>query len=117
MTIQRFQTTERSSQAVSSNGLIFLAGQVARDKPYASVADQTRNVLDRIDALLNATGSDRSHLINATIWLADIRAFAEMNAVWVGWLPAGAAPARAVVESRLAYPEFAVEIAIVAARR
>ncbi len=115
MTIQRMHTTERSSQIVKHGGVVYLAGQVARDAPGAPIERQTENVLARIDALLAEAGADKSRLLNATIWLADPREFPQMNAIWSAWLPAGTAPARAVVEARLAYPEFRVEIAVIAA--
>lgn len=108
MTIQRMHTTERSSQIVAHGGTVYLAGQVARDAP-------AETVLERIDTLLAEAGTNKSRLLNATIWLADPREFLRMNAIWSAWLPAGTAPARAVVEARLAYPEFRVEIAVIAA--
>lgn len=115
MTIQRFDTGARMSQAVLHGGFAFLAGQVAEDAPGASVTEQTANILARIDALLHRIGSRRENILSATIWLADIAGFAEMNAVWDAWVPQGHAPARATVEARLAAPQFAVEIGIVAA--
>lgn len=117
MTIERFETGPRMSQAVVFGGFAFLAGQVAVDAPGASVTEQTKNILDRIDTLLERIGSDRSKILSATIWLSDISAFSHMNAVWDAWVPEGHAPARATVEARLADPQFAVEIAIVAAER
>ncbi|MGO8656238.1 Rid family hydrolase, partial [Rhizobium ruizarguesonis] len=60
-------------------------------------------------------GSNRTRILSATIWLADISSFEEMNTVWDAWVPAGHAPARATVQARLAGPEFAVEIGIIAA--
>lgn len=115
MTIQRMHTTERSSQIVAHGGTVYLAGQVARDAPDAPIERQTETVLERIDTLLAEAGTNKSRLLNATIWLADPREFLRMNAIWSAWLPAGTAPARAVVEARLAYPEFRVEIAVIAA--
>ena len=116
MTIQRIQTNKRMSQIVIHGDTIYLAGQVALDKPGTSFAEQTRNILDRIDALLKEAGSDKSKLLSATIWLADMRGFEDMNAVWDTWLPEGAAPARATVEAKLATPAFTVEIGIIAAK-
>ena len=52
MTIQRIQTNKRMSQIVIHGDTIYLAGQVALDKPGTSFAEQTRNILDRIDALI-----------------------------------------------------------------
>lgn len=105
MTIERLDTNPRMSQAVIHGNLVFLAGQVAQDAPGASAAEQTRDILTRIDALLARAGSDRTKILSATIWLADIRDFAAMNEVWDAWVPSGHAPARACVESRLAAPQ------------
>ena len=114
MTIQRIQTGPRMSQAVIHNKTVYLAGQVA---PGASVAIQTREILAGIDALLKEAGTDKSRLLSATIWLTDMAAFAEMNAVWQAWVVAGATPARATVMSaHLASSEFKIEIAVIAAK-
>jgi enamine deaminase RidA (YjgF/YER057c/UK114 family) len=102
------------SQAVAHGGLVFLAGQVAAD-PAQDIAGQTRQILGQIDALLAEAGSDKSRILSATIWLADISTFAEMNSVWDAWVIPGSTPARATVEARLAGPDFKVEIAAVAA--
>jgi enamine deaminase RidA (YjgF/YER057c/UK114 family) len=115
MSIKRIQPGTRMSQAVVCNGIAFLAGQVAADKPGAAVAEQTRNILDRIDALLKEAGTDKTKLLTANIWLADIGSFAEMNGVWDAWVAPGCAPARATVESKLASPQYTVEIAVTAA--
>ena len=116
MSIQRMHTNKRMSQIVVHGDTIYLAGQVALDKPGASFAEQTRNILERIDALLAEAGSDSSKLLSATIWLADMRGFEEMNGVWDAWVPEGCAPARATVEAKLATPQFTVEIGVVAAK-
>ena len=113
MTIQRIQTHNRMSQAVVANGFIFLAGQVATDTAE-DVAGQTRQILTKIDALLAEINSDKTKIVQATIWLADHKTFAEMNTVWDAWVPEGHAPARACVESALAFPPYTVEIGVVA---
>ena len=113
--IQRFETGTRMSQAVVHGGFVFLAGQVALDAPGATVAEQTRNILARIEALLAQAGSGRQNILSATIWLSNMASFEEMNGVWDAWVPPGQAPARATVEARLAAPHFAVEIGIIAA--
>ena len=112
MNIQRFDPGARMSQAVVYNGFVFLAGQVGSG---ASVTEQTRDILASIDSLLSRAGSDKTKLLSATIWLTDMSTFGEMNAVWEAWMPAGQAPARATVESRLAGPQYFVEIGIIAA--
>jgi enamine deaminase RidA (YjgF/YER057c/UK114 family) len=116
MTIERIEPGKRLSQAVAYGNLVFLAGQVALDKPGASMAEQTKNILDRIDALLAKAGTDKSKILSANIWITDMRQFDEMNKVWDAWVPNGCAPARATVEARLATPDYCVEIMVVAAR-
>jgi enamine deaminase RidA (YjgF/YER057c/UK114 family) len=116
LTIERIDTNRRMSQAVIHGGMVFLAGQVSKNKAGASVAEQTQDILAEIDRLLAQAGTDKSRLLSASIWLTDIRAFNEMNEVWDEWLPQGAAPARATVEARLAAPQFNVEIMVTAAR-
>jgi len=116
MTIRRLETGPRMSQAVIHNGVVYLAGQVADSAKGKSVAEQTREILGKIDRMLAEAGSDKTKILSATIYLADIGAFAEMNAVWDAWVAAGQAPARATVEAKLAAPAFTVEIACIAAR-
>ncbi|AYD04424.1 RidA family protein [Neorhizobium sp. NCHU2750] len=112
--ITRFGTGPRMSQAVTYGNLVFLAGQVALRAPGASVADQTADILARTDELLAEAGSDKSKLLSASIWLTDIETFNEMNTVWDAWVAPGNTPARACVESKLAAPQFTVEIAVIA---
>lgn len=116
MEIKRIEVGARMSQAVVHGDTVYLAGQVAVDKPGASVTDQTRNIVERIDRFLKEAGSSKSRLLTATIWLSDIGDFAEMNAVWDAWVAEGDTPCRACVESKLASPDFTVEIQVVAAR-
>src|SRR3954454_4756705 len=116
MTITRIGVGPRMSKAVIHGETIYLAGQVADKTAGGSVADQTREILGIIDAILQEAGSDRSRLLSATIYLPDISSFAEMNAVWDGWVAQGHTPARATVEAKLAAPKYAVEIACIAAK-
>lgn len=102
------------SQAVIHGDTVYLAGQVGA--PGKSVTEQTQVVLAQIDALLAETGSAKSRVLSATIWLADMADFAEMNAVWDAWIGGQDAPARATGEAKLATPDYKVEIIIVAAR-
>ena len=111
--ITRHDTGKRMSQAVVHNGTIYLAGQVGA--PGESVAAQTTAILEQIDTLLARCGSDKTKILQAVIWLASMDDFAEMNGVWDAWVAPGHAPARACGESRLATPDYTVEIIIVAA--
>ena len=114
--ITRFETGPRMSQMVTYGETVYTAGQVALGAAGASVTEQTKDILGRIDALLEAAGSDKTKILTATIWLSNMDTFAEMNAVWDAWVPAGNTPCRACVESRLASPDFTVEIQVIAAR-
>lgn len=113
--ITRLETGARMSEAVVYNGLIFLAGQIGA--PGASVREQTEAALAEVDRLLAAAGSDKTRILSAQIWLADIADFAEMNAVWDGWVAPGHTPARATGESKLAAPDYKVEVIVVAAAK
>lgn len=110
--IKRIETGPRMSQAVIANGFVFLAGQVG--EPGTSVTDQTKAVLAQIDALLAEAGTDKTRIVSAQIWMADMAEFAEMNAVWDAWVPQGHTPARATGESALATPDYKVEIIVTA---
>ncbi len=112
--IQRLEAGPRMSEATVHGGLVYLAGQVPEDAT-ADIAGQTRQVLEAIDALLAQAGSDRSRILRAQIYLADIADFAGMNAVWDRWVVPGQAPARATVEARLAQPDWKIEIVVTAA--
>ncbi len=113
--IKRIKTTERSSAIVINNGIVYLSGQVAED-PDADIQEQTRSTLARVDALLAEAGSDRSHLLSATIYLRDIdNHFALMNEVWNDWVPTGHGPARACVQAHLGRTALLVEVCVIAA--
>lgn len=112
---KRLGVGPRMSQAVIHGDTVYLAGQVA-DKPVPSVAQQTKQVLAKIDKLLKAAGTDKSKILSANIWLTDLRRFDEMNKEWDAWVSPGNTPARATVEARLAGLDYLVEIMVQAAR-
>lgn len=111
--ITRIGTGKRMSEGVCYNGIIWVAGQVGN--PGDSVADQTATCLAEVDRILAAAGTDKTRVLSAQIWMADIAAFAEMNAVWDAWVPEGQTPARATGEAKLAAPAYLVEIIVTAA--
>lgn len=113
--IKRWHPTARMNQMVAYNGLVFTAGQVAEENAGKSVAEQTAEILRNIDSLLAEAGTDKSRILSTTIYLADIASFGEMNQVWDGWVAPDGKPVRATVEARLAGPQYAVEIAVIAA--
>ena len=112
--VQRFEIGARMSEMAVHNGVCYLAGQVAVGGA-ADIAGQTREVLAAIDRLLALAGSDKTRILRAQIYLADIADFPGMNAVWDGWVVAGQTPPRATVQAALARPEWKVEIVVTAA--
>jgi enamine deaminase RidA (YjgF/YER057c/UK114 family) len=112
MSIARYEVGARLSQAVKHGDTIYIAGQVAEAN---GVKAQTEAILKKIDAALKHFGSDKTKLLSATVYIADMGTFAEMNAAWDAWVPAGHTPARATVETKLATPKYLVEIAGIAA--
>lgn len=112
--IKRLETGPRMSQAVVHGNTVYLAGQVA-DDPSVDVAGQARQILASIDKLLAAAGTDKTRILSATIYLAEIGTFAQMNSAWDAWVPQGHTPARATVEAKLAAPQYQVEIQVIAA--
>lgn len=114
MSIERQEIKQRMSRIVIHQGTVYLCGQVCADATQG-ITEQTQTMLDKVDALLLQAGSDREHLLSATIYVRDMKDFAAMNAVWDAWIPEGHAPARACVEARMARPELLVEISVIAA--
>ena len=115
MTIQRFHVGARLSEMAIFNNVIYLAGQVA-DDPTQDITSQTKQVLAAIDRHLAEAGSDKTRILSATIFVADMAEFPAMNVVWDAWVVQGQTPPRATVEAKLAKPKYRVEIQIVAAR-
>ena len=113
--IKRIKVGARMSQAVVYGGICSTADQVALNAAGEDAAAQTTDILNSIDALLAEAGTDKSNLLTATIWLADMADFQAINDVWDAWVVEGATPTRACVESKLAAPQFTVEIAVTAA--
>ena len=113
MSIRRIGTGPRMSDIVIHGNTVYLAGQVGA--PGESVTSQTKSILATIDALLAQAGTDKTKILQAIIWLADMSTFQEMNAVWDAWVPQGNTPARATGEAKLATTDYKVEIIITAA--
>jgi enamine deaminase RidA (YjgF/YER057c/UK114 family) len=104
------------SQTIIHGEVVYLAGQVASRTAGGSVTDQTTEILGQIDKLLAEAGTDKSRVLQATIWLADIAYYAEMNQVWDAWVTQEQTPTRACVGAALAGPAYSVEIRVVAAK-
>ena len=111
--IVRISPGPRMSAAVVHNGTVYLAGQVG--ETGTNVTEQTRECLAEVDRLLAEAGTDKSRILSAQIWLADVSTVAEMNAVWSDWVVPGHTPARATGESKLVDPRYLVEVLVIAA--
>jgi enamine deaminase RidA (YjgF/YER057c/UK114 family) len=115
MSIVRHDPSSILSQAVEHGDTVYLAGVVAKDLGK-DVKGQTREILDELDRLLAKSGSNKSRVLQAQIWVTDIRNRAPMNEVWTAWVDAKNLPARACVEAKLADPRALVEIMVIAAK-
>ena len=112
--IQRFECGPRMSEMTIHNGVAYLAGQVPEDTG-AGIVGQTEQVLQAIDDLLKLATTDKTNILRAEIFLADMADFAGMNEAWDKWVAQGATPARATVQAKLARPEWKIEIVVTAA--
>ncbi len=110
--IIRTEPNKILAKAVEYHGFVFVQGCTAHDLSK-DITGQTREVLDSIDAILETHGTDKTRLLQAQIWLKDIRDRDAMNAVWSEWLPEAGAPARACVQANMADPRHLVEIMVV----
>jgi enamine deaminase RidA (YjgF/YER057c/UK114 family) len=114
MTIERIGTTHRFSDVVIHGNTVYIV-----EVPQLLAADittQTREVLASVENLLTQAGSNKSNLLQVTIYLTDMVDYDAMNAVWDEWVPEGTAPVRACVSARLANPSYRIEAVVVAAR-
>lgn len=115
MSIKRIGVAARYSDAVIHGNTVYLAGHVPEESKGQNISAQTQDVLNQIDETLHDCGTDKTKILSATIYLADMKNFAGMNAVWDQWVAQGHTPARATVEAKLASPDYAIEIVMVAA--
>lgn len=113
--VSRIGVAARYSDLVILGDTAYFSGYVPETTLEQSVTEQTRDVLEQIDQSLKEIGSDRSKLLHATIWLADMNSYDAVNAVWDAWVLPGHAPARVCVEAKLADPRYRLEIQVIAA--
>ena len=117
--ITRLHTDDpRASSVVIHNGVVRLSGQVGiiANLGKSGLEQQVRETLDKIEKLLADAGTDKSRILEARIWLKDIKTdFAAMNTIWNAWVDPNCKGVRYCVESALAREALLVEIQIVAA--
>ena len=111
--IVRKHVTERMSKIVIHNDIVYLCGQVGM--PDTPLQNQAKEMLSRVDQLLEEAGTDKSRMLSATVYLSDIRYFTDFNEIWDEWVAPGTAPARACVEARMAHPGLFCEVSVVVA--
>jgi enamine deaminase RidA (YjgF/YER057c/UK114 family) len=126
MTIQRIGSTEGLkdvfgvkvvpviSLVVVHKGIVSTCGVTA--EPTGDVKVQTKKVLASIDGLLEKAGTDKSKLLTAQVWLADMQDFEEHNSIWNEWVDRQNPPVRACVQTPLWRPDILVEIMVTAAQ-
>lgn len=115
MTITRNDINKLMSRTVEYNGIVSVCGLTADDRS-ASMKDQTKAILAKIDALLEKAGTNKSRLLTATIYLSDMSQKEQMNEAWIGWIDASNPPTRATVGTVLGTPDTLVEIVVTAAK-
>lgn len=107
------------NQATVVNGLVYTAGQIAIDPStnevvHGDVQAQTRLVMNNLKAVLEAAGSDFSHVIKTTIFIKDMNDFAKINAVYAEFFDEATAPSRSTVEVSRLPKDVLVEIDCIA---
>lgn len=112
--IKRINVEKRYSDVAVYNGVAYLAGQVPHNAD-ADIVGQTRQVLQLIDQLLADSGTDKSKILMAQIFLSDLADYDGMNSAWDEWVAVNNAPPRATVQAKLAHPLWKVEIVVTAA--
>ncbi|MGY3487979.1 enamine deaminase RidA (YjgF/YER057c/UK114 family) [Bradyrhizobium sp. USDA 4011] len=113
--IERIEFDTRIHHAVTYNGIVYLTGQVGTPGAGAGAADQTREILAKIDRLLALAGTDKTRILNVILWLDDLRHFDDVNKVWDAWVSKEHAPARSTGQARMTKPGMLVEIIVTAA--
>jgi len=112
--IRRLDQSARRSRALIHNGIVYLSGQVP-DRRSEGIAQQSQQVLDKIDALLEEAGTHKSRILSAQIWLKSMDDFKQFNEVWDAWVVPEQTPTRSCGRVEMNDPACLVEITVVAA--
>jgi 2-iminobutanoate/2-iminopropanoate deaminase len=101
-----------------ANGFVFVSGQVPFDPATGQVvpgdvAEQAKQVLENVKAVLEAAGSTLGQVVKTTIYMTDLNGFASVNEVYASYFPSDP-PARATVEVRRLPRDVKVEIDAIA---
>lgn len=113
MTIIRIDPQDRWSEAVIHNNVIYYTS--VPNNLINDAYHQTKSALEEIDKILASINSDKSHILDVTIFLENKSDFEAMNKAWDEWVVKGFAPVRCTVQAGLMNPDYLVEIKIIAA--
>jgi len=114
MEIHRINPREWNCNAAVFGNMVFCSGMVADDKALG-MKGQTAQVLKKIDTVLAQAGTNKSHLLSATVYMADASLKDEMNEAWMAWVDRSNLPTRTAVGAVLT-PGTMVEITVIAAK-
>ena len=112
MEVKRYLGNGRYSAVVQLGQTLYLAGLTSDE---SGMAAQTKDILAQLESLLEQHGSDKRHILRATIYITDMQYFAEMNEVWDAWVEKGFEPARACVTANMARDDILIEVVVDAA--
>ncbi len=106
------------SQAIRTNGFLYVSGQVALDPKTGEmtgtdIGQQTERVLENVKGILEAAGSNMHHVVKTTVFLKDMNEFAAMNEVYAKYFTL-APPARSTVQVSRLPKDALVEIEVIA---
>jgi len=107
------------SQAIRTNGFLFVSGQVALDPKTGEmtggeIRQQTERVFENIKGILEAAGSNLHHVVKTTVFLKDMNDLSTMNEVYAKYFTL-APPARSTVQVARLPKDALVEIEVIAA--
>jgi enamine deaminase RidA (YjgF/YER057c/UK114 family) len=114
MSIKRIPLNDKMSKFVIHNGTVYMSGTVC-DDPTQDFEGQLNQILAKLERNFAELGIDKTCMLSAMVWIDDWKKWPRLNTIWTKWVPADHLPVRSCVESKLAFPEYQIEIAITAA--
>ena len=106
------------SQGIKAGGLVFVSGQIPIDPTTGimvedNIKNAARQVIENVRAVLEAAGTDISRVVKTTVYMRDLKSFAEMNEVYAEYFMESL-PARACVEVSALPKNALIEIEVIA---
>lgn len=115
MDIERIEPSQRWSEAVIHNNVLYYTAVPADEDLGGDIEVQMQSMLNAIDQMLEKNGTHKSRILDATIFLVHKEDLAGMNKAWDQWVVAGSAPVRCTVFAGLVVPDYRVEMKVIAA--